>query len=136
MTTADIYSKRSRPISLTPLIDVVFILLMFFMLTSSFIHEKQIELATGVSQVSPPSAQAKRLLLLSNGALSMDLNSTSNSVSIETLDKNTSYVVHPAAATNVQTIVRALTQLKQAGLKNISLSRPIPLSDSEVNNHE
>lgn len=42
---------RRKTISMTPLIDVVFILLLFFMLTSSFIKWQQMQLA-----VSGPSA--------------------------------------------------------------------------------
>lgn len=36
--------SRAKPISLTALIDVVFILLMFFMLTSSFTHWQMLDL--------------------------------------------------------------------------------------------
>ncbi len=36
MQAAGLYTRKSRKISLTALIDVVFILLMFFMLTSTF----------------------------------------------------------------------------------------------------
>lgn len=39
-------SRRAKPISLTALIDVVFILLMFFMLTSSFSQWQAVELKT------------------------------------------------------------------------------------------
>jgi biopolymer transport protein ExbD len=43
---ANINTRRAKPISLTALIDVVFILLMFFMLTSSFSQWKAINLLT------------------------------------------------------------------------------------------
>jgi len=38
--------------SLTPLIDVVFLLLVFFMLSSSFIQWRQVDLQAGVSEAS------------------------------------------------------------------------------------
>ena len=40
------YKKRERighNVNLTPLIDIVFLLLVFFMLTANFIEEKEIE---------------------------------------------------------------------------------------------
>lgn len=39
-----VQTKPKNLVSLTPLIDVVFILLLFFMLTSSFSQFRQIEL--------------------------------------------------------------------------------------------
>lgn len=51
--------RRARPISLTALIDVVFILLMFFMLTSSFSQWQMLDLLVPTSseqaeQEAPP----------------------------------------------------------------------------------
>lgn len=42
-------ARRRSPISLTPLIDVVFILLVFFMLASSFLDWRTIELSASVA---------------------------------------------------------------------------------------
>lgn len=42
--------RRRSLISLTPLIDVVFILLVFFMLASSFIDQRDIKLSIGESE--------------------------------------------------------------------------------------
>lgn len=42
-------ARRRSPISLTPLIDVVFILLVFFMLASSFLDWRTIELSGAVA---------------------------------------------------------------------------------------
>ena len=44
--------RKKSPISMTALIDLVFILLMFFMLTSSFVKWQQIPLLTSESEVS------------------------------------------------------------------------------------
>lgn len=45
--------RRKHGISLTPLIDVVFILLVFFMLASSLTDWRSIELATGAAPADP-----------------------------------------------------------------------------------
>ena len=71
MSTTALYHPRRRPISLTPLIDVVFILLMFFMLTSAFTRWKAVDLRlpTTSSDTSPKKPQA--LLLHTDGSLSL-----------------------------------------------------------------
>ena len=50
MQAAGLYTRKSRKISLTALIDVVFILLMFFMLTSTFNHRLPVPSLTRTSQ--------------------------------------------------------------------------------------
>ena len=54
MTLAAAAQKKRPLISLTPLIDVVFILLVFFMLASSFLDWRSIDLST------PAAAEAAR----------------------------------------------------------------------------
>ena len=44
MSGSPLYRSRRKGISLTPLIDVVFILLMFFMLTFTFTRWKAVDL--------------------------------------------------------------------------------------------
>ena len=46
--------KKRRGISLTPLIDVVFILLLFFMLSSNFMHWRQITLSSAEQSEQTP----------------------------------------------------------------------------------
>lgn len=53
-------SKRRQVISLTPLIDVVFILLLFFMLSSSFVPWRQIN----VSMPTATSASTQEIVTL------------------------------------------------------------------------
>ena len=62
--------KRKVGISLTPLIDVVFILLLFFMLTSQFIEWRSLDLSIGGTASSLPIDQERpvRLLVLNDEA--------------------------------------------------------------------
>ena len=57
-------ARRKRPIGLTALIDVVFILLMFFMLTSSFIHQKAITVDSAAAGQSGADTPPPAILLL------------------------------------------------------------------------
>ena len=71
MSGAPLYRSRQKGISLTPLIDVVFILLMFFMLTSTFTRWKAVDLRFPVadSGVDPKNPQA--VILHTDGSLSL-----------------------------------------------------------------
>lgn len=72
-------ARRRAVISLTPLIDVVFILLIFFMLASSFLNWRSIELAApaqAASGASQDDALTVRLhadgLMLNGDAITLD----------------------------------------------------------------
>ena len=67
-------SRRQRPlISLTPLIDVVFILLVFFMLASSFVKWQFIDIAVGEAETLPLDIQQQSLVGVNfNGAYELN----------------------------------------------------------------
>ncbi len=58
-----------RRLSLTPLIDVVFLLLVFFMLSSSFIHWRRVDLQAGVesAHAEPQSTEERWVTVRVNG---------------------------------------------------------------------
>lgn len=79
--------QRKKNIGLTALIDVVFILLMFFMLTSSFTHQKNIIVnIPQASQRNGDTSDNVILLLKGSGQLSLSQSSTSHSVDIFELE--------------------------------------------------
>ena len=127
-----IYKPRRKAVSLTPLIDVVFILLMFFMLTSSFTREKQLELASPVASSNALANTARQLLLQQNGELAImnkDLLAftekalTDKAITNE-FASDQALVIRPAPDVNVQTMVSALARLKALGFNQLSLGNP------------
>ncbi|MDO6805130.1 biopolymer transporter ExbD, partial [Wenyingzhuangia sp. 1_MG-2023] len=64
MSSLAITPRRARPISLTALIDVVFILLMFFMLTSSFTQWLTMPLASQSASSEPAETEELPQLLV------------------------------------------------------------------------
>jgi biopolymer transport protein ExbD len=62
-----IQSRKGRKISLTALIDVVFILLMFFMLTSTFSQWKALPLPAAKASVATSDELPALILVYSNG---------------------------------------------------------------------
>lgn len=129
MSTVVAYRRSPRRIGLTPLIDVVFILLMFFMLTSSFIQWQQIELKTPRAPAGAAAAEpalvarldtAGRLTI--NGAVIpvRDLNSE-QIAGIRGYSTGRALVVVPAAEVPVQRVVDTLERLAAAGVTRLTL---------------
>ena len=62
----DMPVARRRPLSLTPLIDVIFLLLLFFMLSSTFVRFAQVEI-TGGTASSTATGQTPDILIRIDG---------------------------------------------------------------------
>jgi len=114
--------RRRRP-SLTPMIDVVFLLLVFFMLAARFGAPDAIGtgIAGGGDWSGPPRLVTLRpdTLLLNGqpvaadalpGALSDLMQSTADAV-----------LLRPEAGTDVQTLLDLMAQLRAAGLTGLSV---------------
>ena len=68
-------AENPRPLSLTPIIDVVFLLLMFFMLASSFARHSHVDVAIGGSAQGAIDTQQMPVILLSiSGAGAFSVN--------------------------------------------------------------
>ena len=121
--------RKSRRISLTALIDVVFILLMFFMLTSSFSRFGYFEFQTqGAS--GGGSGEAQVLMLQADGALLNRASASQVAMSDEQLraqmDASRPLSVLPAGDADVQTMVLAIERLNRIGLSQVTLGQVIP----------
>lgn len=62
---------RRRPLAMTSLIDVIFLLLLFFMLTSTFSKYAEVELLSAGAGSPPPSEQTTIFLRLNVDGLSL-----------------------------------------------------------------
>lgn len=118
-----IYQRRKKNISLTPLIDVVFILLMFFMLTSSFIKEKQFELRSPATNAAATDSKVQRVWLTDNGELIGADAEAITAYALGQFDTQKSLTVHPENQTTLQATVTALEFLKSKGFQSVNLSR-------------
>ncbi|MEX0923646.1 MAG: biopolymer transporter ExbD [Rhodovibrionaceae bacterium] len=65
-------ARPRRLISLTPLIDVVFLLLVFFMLTASFLQPGAVSLATGLGSAANENSKVLLLEADQDGRLSFE----------------------------------------------------------------
>lgn len=120
--------SRKRLVSLTPLIDVVFILLLFFMLASSFIEWRAIGLNVPAKE-STVSHDQESLVIRITRAGKFYLNG--KAIKPEELEQHIQpalarnaeqpFGVQPEAGVLLQQIVTVLDRLSAVGGRNISL---------------
>lgn len=116
-----------RAISLTPLIDVVFILLLFFMLSSTFIQWRQIDISAPSEAEAETKTQRIIKLVSDAGEFTFegarfsadDLTAVSGLVA---QDKEAIYVIQVEAGLRTQSMINLLDVFKQAGAKSVTLS--------------
>lgn len=127
MNETSLYYPRRRPISLTPLIDVVFILLMFFMLTSTFTRWKAVDLRLPIASSDAGPKKPQALLLHTDGSLSLrgrpfQLPDPDAKAALSAaLDPARPVVVFPESDTRVQTIISTFERLTAAGVSGAVL---------------
>jgi len=129
--------RRRHSISLTPLIDVVFILLVFFMLATSFTDWRPIGLATGTSAATPgqtPPAVVRvdadgnlryQQQIMAAAALATQLKSARDR------DEISAVIVQPDAEASLDVTVGALDALSGAGVTPLSLATGTPASSAD-----
>lgn len=121
---------RRRIVSLTPLIDVVFILLVFFMLASTFTEWRSLQLSIPAA-ASRPAENAPEPLVVRIRADGLQLDGAP--LELEALagrvtdaldgDPERAVVVRPADEVPLQRVVTVMERLHEAGGARISLQR-------------
>ena len=124
-------ARRRSIISLTPLIDVVFILLLFFMLTSRFHHYQAMALKVPSSDsVATSQSDIKPVILelTSNGRVSINgalpiaqSELTDNSTMREAITDALPVHIITGADVTLSTLTQLMDQLSTSGLTAVSL---------------
>jgi biopolymer transport protein ExbD len=127
--TGLIETPRTKTIGLTPLIDVVFILLMFFMLTSTFIKQREISLST--PSASNTAAAGDPQIVVLSGEMDFELFPSrqrllNDDEILAQLSPGAPVVIRPLAQVSAQEIVTALNHLKALGFEKLNLGRALP----------
>lgn len=116
--------RRSRRPSLTPMIDVVFLLLVFFMLASRFGQDSALTLSAaggGAAYQGPP-----RLVVVSETGLQLN----GQPLAIEDLpdrlaplmgDRDDLVVLRAGADTSLQRLIGVAQGLRQSGIANLAV---------------
>ena len=125
-------SEESMDINISPLIDIVFILLIFFIVTTVFVEE------TGVEVEKPEAASALQLdrnsVLIAvtskgqvvYGGKEIGVNGVRAIVRRLTNKEEIPVIVQVDEGANAGLVVRVIDESKLGGAKNISLSADLP----------
>ena len=124
-------------VNLTPLIDVVFLLLIFFMVSTTFDTTSQlkIKLPEASENHEARSAQAMNLLIDAEGKFylnSRELTNNKRATLKAALERALSgeqlpIVIHSDAASPVQSLVTAMDVVSQLNLLQVSISTTRPI---------
>ena len=123
-------------IDLTPMLDVVFILLIFFVVTATFLSETAMSASSSQSEDDPPPPEDdKRNILFEIGANNeiilngnprpiIDTQIRSNIDQLKAENPDATVIVQPDLLSDVETLVMIMDAARQAGIHDISIVEP------------
>lgn len=123
--------RRRGMASLTPLIDVVFLLLIFFMLTTSFLQTQSLAVVTPAPSVDelPTDARVVEIWLLGNGTIAIDGTPVERSALAEGLKqaigerKDLTVTILAEKGSKTQALITAIEAARQSGAKSVGTAR-------------
>ena len=127
------FDKQDPDVNLTPLIDVVFLLLIFFMVSTTFTRESRISIDLPKSSATPAEAESKavEVTIDKQGRYYVNQQLVINS-KIETLmqalrlavgdKKDSSLIINADAKTTHQSVVTAMDAARRLGIVHLSLA--------------
>ena len=120
---------EEEEINITPLLDVVFILLIFFIVTANFIKEPGLEVNRPDSETAEPTENAAILIAVGNaGEIYMDgrridkRQVKANVVRLLAENPQGSVVIQADEKATADTIMAVMDGAREAGVYNISLA--------------
>jgi|TARA_R100000027_G_scaffold25476_1_gene18526 biopolymer transport protein ExbD len=123
----EVAPRRKRSVSLTPLIDVVFNLLLFFMLASSLAQWSGLELATGSETASNDDIPAADIYLLGDGEFRYDEQTYPLQALAEQLTRDleaeriSSVILRAEDGVRLHELIDSFDQLGHAGIQALAL---------------
>lgn len=130
--------KTTEPVetevNLTPLIDVVFLLLIFFMVTTTFQKDSKIKIELPTAESSRPETQENVLELLIDGQGRYYINKKevvnskpetlfqAMNITLDGMEKRPSLIIVADANANYQSVITAMDIAGRLELKNFSLA--------------
>ncbi|RPH22164.1 MAG: biopolymer transporter ExbD [Alteromonadaceae bacterium TMED7] len=131
MQFTEVGSKRKRAIGVTPLIDIVFILLIFFILETTLEEFKTVDINLPMADVETESASSRQQLLIEVfsehrlwiSGVKIDADQLADH--IRSMQPEVTIPVRLAVAENVplQLLVNVLDVLDESGMDNITVAR-------------
>lgn len=124
-------SRRTRELNLTPLVDIVLMLVIFFMISTSFVVSESMELTLPSGKASHGSAAPKvmRILVTPDGQVQLDdavMNRAQlSALLVERLSKNAEekIAIFTMPGVSVQQLVAILDEVYLTGGRNVQVDK-------------
>jgi biopolymer transport protein ExbD len=124
------HKKHRRGLNLTSLVDLVFLLIFFFMLSTSFEHTQVMDIGFADAEKASVGGLSKTLVITARNDHRLDINGTTYEHQEFELTLRRILVDHPdktillrsEEGVNTQSIVSAMDLVHMAGGKNITLA--------------
>lgn len=133
--------KEELQLNLTPLIDVVFLLLIFFMVSTSFKKESKISLdlpeANGeIAEKLPESIEISinkdgEVFVNGEGLINRQLETIKDAITQVANDPSTLLVINADAQAPYQAVISVMDAAGQVGFNNLTLATQQPKSDTQ-----
>ena len=122
-------NQEETEINLTPMLDVVFIMLIFFIVTTSFVKETGIEVNRSSAKSTVSKSKANILIAIRNNdeiwidKRMVDIRSVrANIERLKASNSNNSVVIQSDSQSKTGTLVQVMDQIRLAGIFSISIS--------------
>ena len=116
-------------INITPLLDIVFIMLIFFVVTTSFVREAGIEVDRPTAQTAERKERASILIAIApDGQIWIDrraIDVRSVRAAVERLraeNPEGAVVIQGDRAAQIGLLVQVMDQVRKAGIRNVSIA--------------
>ena len=122
-------TRRTRELNLTPLVDIILMLVVFFMLTTSFVISESMELTLPSGKASPSMTNVLRILVTPSGQAQVEDKMLSgdalNAVLVERLSKNPDekIAIFTTPGVSVQQLVAVLDEVYLTGGRNVQVDK-------------
>ncbi|MBT4836223.1 MAG: biopolymer transporter ExbD [Methylococcales bacterium] len=126
-------NKKTLDINLTPMIDMVFILLIFFMVTTSFVKETGVNISRPSAKTAERKEQGNILIAITHsGEIWMDkrhIDIHSVRANVERMraqNPEASVIIQADVKSESGLMVKIMDQVRMAGISNISIAASEP----------
>jgi len=123
------HTKEETEINLTPMLDVVFIMLIFFIVTTSFVKETGIDVNRPSAKSTQQKGKANILIAIKNNdeiwidKRMVDIRSVrANIERLKATNTQSSVVIQSDTEARTGVLVKVMDQIRLAGIFNISIS--------------
>ncbi len=121
--------KEETEINLTPMLDIVFIMLIFFIVTTSFVKEAGIEVNRPSAKSTQQKTKANILIAIRNNneiwidKQMVDIRSVrANIERLKATNAQNSIIIQSDSESKTGILVQVMDQIRLAGIFNISIS--------------